>query len=151
MYGANLSHLLMSKSYFLVFEKSLFFQRHRSLAPFLNPKTNNLQRGFCVSQECICVEIFLRNPLNVSLILYDIALQWVLENSTTPGKTVLSEIISTYKLPACGQRLLQLQLQPLAEDGIVYVTGLLYSVAPSGKTSYVSEADEISFSTEQVR
>ena len=102
----------------------------RSLAPFLNPKTNNLNRGLCVSQECICVEIFLRNPLNVSLILSDIALQWVLE-SEKGGQTVLSEIISTYKLPACGQRLLQLQLQPLVEEGILYVTGLLYSVEPS--------------------
>ena len=115
----------------------------RSLAPFLNPKTNNLNRGICVSRECICVEILLRNPLNVSLILSDIALQWVLESDSNEH-TVLSEIISTYKLPACGQRLLQLQLQPLVGHGVLHVTGLLYSVEHSdGKLSPLPDKDEL--------
>ena len=123
--------------------KTLYLYLHRSLAPFLNPKTNNLNHGICVSQECICVEIFLRNPLNVSLTLSDIALQWVLE-SERGRETVLAEIISTYKLPACGQRLLQLHLQPLAEEGMLYVTGLLYSVEPSSaKLQTVPEAGNI--------
>ena len=96
-----------------------------------------------MSQECICVEIFLRNPLNVSLVLSDIALQWVFE-SEKGGQTVLSEIISIYKLPACGQRLLQLQLQPLTEEGILYVTGLLYSVEPSlARQPVIPESTEV--------
>lgn len=86
----------------------------------------------------------------MSLILSDIALQWVLESDSSE-QTVLSEIISTYKLPACGQRLLQLQLQPLVREGVLHVTGLLYSVEHSGgKLSSPEKAELTHTQFEQV-
>jgi hypothetical protein len=100
---------------------------------FMNSRTPNTRRPYCVVNEPVAVEVTLKNHLQIPLMLTDLTLVWKLEPVhpgivLAPGDSVTTEVIPKVTMDSNEHKQVCFHVIPLKE-GVIHVVGVVYNLS----------------------